>query len=119
MRAGKPGRVYAGAAATAAILAGADADARSAVETCARHFSIAFQDRDDLLGAGVVASRIGGSSSGDIKNGKRTRLFAMAIERIPSRERTAFLRAYGRRPRTTPKDIPPVRRPLREAVPQP
>ena len=112
----KTGRLYTGAAATAAILAGADADARSALETYARHFSIAFQDRDDLLGAGVVASRIGGSSSGDIKNGKRTRLFAMAIERIPSRERTAFLRAYGRGPRTTPKDIALVRRLLREHV---
>ncbi|TLZ65411.1 MAG: polyprenyl synthetase family protein [Methanobacteriota archaeon] len=112
----KTGRLYVGAAATAAILAGTNADARAALETYARHFSIAFQDRDDLLGAGVVASRIGGSSSGDIKNGKRTRLFSMAVERIPRRERTAFLRAYGRGPRTTPKDIALVRRLLREHV---
>ena len=112
----KTGRLYTGAAATAALLAKADADGRSALETYAHHFSIAFQDRDDLLGAGVVASRIGGSSSGDIKNGKRTRLFAMAVERIPPRKRAAFLRAYGRGPRTTAKDIAVVRRFLRARV---
>ncbi len=112
----KTGRLYAGAAATAALLAGADADARAALETYAHHFSIAFQDRDDLLGAGVVASRIGGSSSGDIRNGKRTRLFAMALDRIPPRERAAFLRSYGRGPRTTAKDIAIVRRILRAHV---
>lgn len=112
----KTGRLYAGAAATAALLAGADADARAALETYAHHFSIAFQDRDDLLGAGVVASRIGGSSSGDIRNGKRTRLFAMALDRIPPRERAAFLRSYGRGPRTTAKDTALVRRLLRAHV---
>ncbi len=112
----KTGRLYAGAAATAALLAGADADARAALETYAHHFSIAFQDRDDLLGAGVVASRIGGSSSGDIRNGKRTRLFAMALDRIPPGTRGAFLRSYGRGPRTTAKDIALVRRLLRAHV---
>ena len=112
----KTGRLYAGAAATAALLAGADADARAALETYAHHFSIAFQDRDDLLGAGVVASRIGGSSSGDIRNGKRTRLFAMALDRIAPRERAAFLRSYGRGPRTTAKDIAFVRGLLRAHV---
>jgi geranylgeranyl pyrophosphate synthase len=112
----KTGRLYTGAAATAALLAEADADGRSALETYAQHLSIAFQDRDDLLGAGVVASRIGGSSSGDIKNGKRTRLFAMTVERIPPQERVAFLRAYGRGPRTTAKDIAVVRRLLRAHV---
>ena len=112
----KTGRLYVGAAATAAILAGADSDARASLETYAHHFSVAFQDRDDLLGAGVVRSRIGGSKSGDIRNGKRTRLFAMALQRIPARERAAFLRAYGRGPRTTARDIAFVRKLLREHV---
>ncbi len=112
----KTGRLYLGAAATASILAGADADTRAALETYAHHFSVAFQDRDDLLGAGVVASQIGGSSTGDIKNGKRTRLYAMALERIPARSRAAFLRAYGRGPRTTRRDIALVRGLLREHV---
>ena len=112
----KTGRLYTGAAATAGLLAGATSDARAALETYAHHFSIAFQDRDDLLGAGVVASRIGGSSSGDVRNGKRTRLFAMAVDRVPARDRAAFLRAYGRGPRTTAKDLALVRRLLRDHV---
>jgi len=86
------------------------------LETYARHFAIAFQDRDDILGSGVVASRIGGSASGDIKNGKRTRLFAMALERIPDRERAVFLRSYGRGPKTTAKNLSVVRRLLRAHV---
>ena len=112
----KTGRLYRGAAATAAILAGESPSTRAALETYARHFAIAFQDRDDILGSGVVASRIGGSASGDIKNGKRTRLFAMALERIPDRERAVFLRSYGRGPKTTARDLSVVRRLLRAHV---
>ena len=112
----KTGRLYGGAAVTAAILAGADPEPRAALEAYARHFSIAFQDRDDLLGAGVVSSRIGGSTTGDIRNGKRTRLFAMAAEHLPARERRAFLASYGRGPRTTARDVTLVRRLLREHV---
>ncbi len=112
----KTGRLYRGAAATAALLAGATPGARGALEAYAHRFSIAFQDRDDLLGAGVVASKIGGSSTGDIRNGKRTRLFAMAVDRLPARDRAAFLRAYGRGPRTRARDIALVRRLLREHV---
>lgn len=112
----KTGRLYAGAAATAAILAEASDDARAALETYAHHFSIAFQDRDDLLGSGVVASRIGGSSRGDIVQGKRTRLYAMALERLRPQERAAFLRAYGRGSRSTARDIALVRKLLRERV---
>ncbi len=112
----KTGRLYLGAAATASILAGADPETRAALETYAHHFSVAFQDRDDLLGAGIVESQIGGSDTGDIVNGKRTRLCAMALERVPARTRTAFLRAYGRGPRTTKRDIAFVRETLREHV---
>jgi len=112
----KTGRLYGGAAATAAILARASPDAGAALGAYARHFSIAFQDRDDLLGCGVVASRIGGSKQGDILQGKRTRLYAMALERLPARERGAFLRAYGRGSRSTARDVALVRRLLREHV---
>src|SRR6266568_7263335 len=53
----KTARLYVGAAATAAIAARASSDDRAAFEAFARHFAIAFQDRDDLLGAGVVATQ--------------------------------------------------------------
>jgi len=112
----KTGRLYVAAATTAAVLAGADPGEQAALETYARHLSTAFQDRDDLLGAGIVRSEIGGSSTGDIRNGKRTRLFAMAMERMPGPERSAFLQSYGRGRATTAKDIARVRSLLRDHV---
>src|SRR2546428_2034692 len=112
----KTARLYLGAAATAAIAARASSEDRAALEPFARHFAIAFQDRDDLLGAGVVESRIGGSAEGDIRQGKRTRLFVLAIQRLAAKDRGAFLRAYGRGPRTTKGDVRTVRELLREHV---
>jgi len=112
----KTARLYLGAAATAAIAARASSEDRFALEAYARHFAIAFQDRDDLLGTGVVPSQIGGSSEGDIRQGKRTRLYVLALERLPLKDRAAFLRAYGRGPQTTKRDIAMVRELLRRHV---
>ncbi len=110
----KTGRLYVASAATAAIAAGAAPEVRQAYESYALHFSMAFQDRDDLLGSGVVRSRIGGSSASDIAQGKRTRLYAIAWERLPPKQRAAFLKSYGRGARTTARDLALVRRLLRE-----
>jgi len=112
----KTARLYVAAAATAAIAARTSSESRAAIEEYARHFAIAFQDRDDLLGAGVVPSSVGGSQEGDIRQGKRTRLYVLALERIPRDERATFLRAYGRGPRTTKKDVALVRDLLRRYV---
>src|SRR2546428_430671 len=98
----KTARLYLGAAATAAIAARASSEDRAALEAFARHFAIAFQDRDDLLGAGVVESRIGGSAEGDIRQGERTPLFVLAIQKLAAKNRGAFLRAYRRGPRADP-----------------
>ena len=115
----KTARLYLGAAATAAIAAGAASEDRVALESFARHFAVAFQDRDDLLGAGVVESRIGGSAEGDIRQGKRTRLYVLAMERLRPADRAAFSRAYGRGTRTTRRDVAAVRGFLRaEALPE-
>src|SRR2546422_1025713 len=116
MRGAKTARLDRGAAATAAIAARASSEDRAALEACARNFAIAFQDRDDLLGAGVVESRIGGSAEGDIRQGKRTRLFVLAVQRLAPKGRASFLRAYGRGPRTTKNDIRSVRNLFRENV---
>src|SRR5207245_9929019 len=89
---------------------------RAVLEAFARNFAIAFQDRDDLLGAGVVESRIGGSAEGDIRQGKRTRLFVLAVQRLAPKGRASFLRAYGRGPRTTKNDRRRVRNLLRESA---
>ena len=72
-------------------------------------FAVAFQDRDDLLGAGVVPSEIGGSSEGDIRQGKRTRIYVLATQTLSGKDRAAFLRAYGRGSRTTKRDLETVR----------
>ncbi len=105
----KTARLYLGAAATAAIAAGASLEAREALQEYALLFAVAFQDRDDLLGAGVVRSEIGGSSEGDIRQGKRTRIYVLATQVLGGRDRSAFLRSYGRGPRTTTRDIETVR----------
>ncbi len=115
----KTGRLYLGAAATASIAARASSEDRAAIEAFARTFAVAFQDRDDLLGSGVVSSKVGGSAEGDIRQGKRTRLYVLALERIPRKDRAAFLRSYGRGPRTTKKDVSTVRDLLRRfALPE-
>ncbi len=105
----KTARLYRGAAATAAIAAGAATEHREALQESALMFAVAFQDRDDLLGAGVVRSEIGGSSEGDIRQGKRTRIYVLATQVLRGRDRAAFLRSYGRGPRTTKRDLETVR----------
>jgi geranylgeranyl pyrophosphate synthase len=112
----KTARLYVAAASTAAIVARASSEDRAALEAYARAFAVAFQDRDDLLGAGVVSSKIGGSSVGDIRQGKRTRLYVLATDRLRGMERAAFLRAYGRGAKTTKRDVGVVRGLLRRHV---
>ncbi len=112
----KTARLYLGASATAAIAARASSEDRLAIEQFARSFAVAFQDRDDLLGSGIVASKVGGSQEGDIRQGKRTRLYVLALERMPAKDRTRFLRSYGRGTRTTKKDVATVRDLLRRHV---
>src|SRR5437879_12128368 len=101
----KTARLYLGAAATAAITARATPEDRTALEAYGRHFAMAFQDRDDLLGAGIVPSEIGGSAEGDIRSGKRTRLYVVALRTLRSRNRAAFPPAYGRGARPTTTDV--------------
>lgn len=110
----KTGVLYVAAARTGALLAGASPDRSRFMEEFARRFAWAFQDRDDLLGAGVVRSRIGGSTQGDIEKGKRTRLYSIALSRMPSARRKAFLAAYARGDATTARDVTLVRAVLRE-----
>ncbi len=110
----KTGVLYVAAAKTGSVLAAASEFRARALEEFARRFAWAFQDRDDLLGAGVVKSRIGGSSQGDIEKGKRTRLYAIAVSAAPAAKRKAFLAAYGRGRKTTAKDVKLVRAVLRE-----
>ncbi len=105
----KTARLYLGAAATAAIAAGVSVEVREALQEYALLFAVAFQDRDDLLGAGVVRSEIGGSSEGDIRQGKRTRIYVLATQVLRGKDLAAFLRSYGQGARTTRRDLETVR----------
>jgi geranylgeranyl pyrophosphate synthase len=105
----KTARLYLGAAATAAIAASVQLEVREALLEYALLFAVAFQDRDDLLGAGVVQSEIGGSTEGDIRQGKRTRIYVLATQVLKGEERSDFLRCYGRGQRTTKRDIETIR----------
>ena len=105
----KTARLYLGAAATAAIAGNAPVEVREALQEYALLFAVAFQDRDDLLGAGVVRSEIGGSAEGDVRQGKRTRLYVLATQVLRGKDRAAFLRSYGRGSRTTKRDLDTVR----------
>ena len=86
----KTGVLYVAAAKTGALLAEASEIRTRALEEFARRFAWAFQDRDDLLGAGVVVSQ------------------------IPAAKRKAFLAAYGRGARTVAKDVTLARSLFRE-----
>jgi geranylgeranyl pyrophosphate synthase len=112
----KTGRLYVGAAATAAIAARAGPEERAALQEYALRFATAFQDRDDLLGAGIVRSEIGGSSQGDIRQGKRTRLYVLATAVLKRDDRATFLRSYGRGARTKAEDVGRVREILRREI---
>src|SRR2546427_3127245 len=67
----KTARLYLGAAATAAMAARATPEGRTAVGAYGRHFAIAFTEREDLLGAGIVPSAICGPAGGGIRQGER------------------------------------------------
>ncbi|MHA7135409.1 polyprenyl synthetase family protein [Oerskovia turbata] len=63
---------------TGAILAGADAPTRAALEACGRALGIAFQLVDDLLGVFGDPQVTGKSAVSDLREGKRTLLLAAA-----------------------------------------
>jgi geranylgeranyl diphosphate synthase, type I len=85
--------------AAAATSAGAD----ELVSACARYGSplgIAFQLRDDLLGVFGDPARTGKPACGDIAEGKRTVLLALARERASAAQAVVLDRHLGERPLT-------------------
>jgi len=77
-----------------AVLAGARPPALSDLETIATDLGIAFQLRDDVLGAGFGASAIG-KSANDLVEGKRTLLVVRAWQEGTRAERDAVRAALG------------------------
>jgi len=78
-----------------AVLAGARPASLVDLEAIATDLGIAFQLRDDVLGAGFDASQIG-KSANDLVEGKRTLLVVRAWHDGSGAERAAIARVLGR-----------------------
>lgn len=79
-----------------ATLAGAPATTVRALERFAAPLGIAFQLRDDLLGAFGTTAETGKPLGGDLRTGKRTAVLAEAEPRLDARGRRAIARVHGK-----------------------
>jgi geranylgeranyl diphosphate synthase type I len=80
-----------------ATLAGASSAAMTRLLKFAHPLGIAFQLRDDLLGAFGDPAQTGKPRGSDIRAGKRTALFDEAVARTPPRERSWLRDTVSRR----------------------
>lgn len=95
-----------------AALLGASEEQLDVLDDYAIAVGTAFQLRDDLLGVVGDETTTGKTSSGDIQEGKRTVLLALARERADETQRAVLDGALGR-PDATPSEIDAVREVLR------
>ena len=88
------------ALAAAASGSGATGELASACSRYASPLGLAFQLRDDVLGVFGDPARTGKPASGDIAEGKRTVLLALAMERASAAQIAVLDRHLGERPLT-------------------
>ncbi len=74
---------------------------------------LAFQLRDDVLGMYADPDALGKPVGSDLRQAKRTLLFAVALERLEGAPRERFLRAHGN-PELQPLDVARVGDDLRD-----
>jgi geranylgeranyl diphosphate synthase, type I len=84
----------------AAALTGADRDIAAAYDDYGSAVGEVFQLRDDILGVFGDPVRTGKPAGDDLKEGKRTVLVALTVERLPAGERRGFEGRFGRREAT-------------------
>lgn len=80
---------------TGAVLAGASAELVDGLGAVGEPLGLAFQLRDDLLGVFGSESATGKPASGDLLEGKRTHLVAVAAERLDEQGRDRLLSRLG------------------------
>lgn len=97
-----------------ALLAGGDDGLIATLGRYAVPTGIAFQIRDDILGAFGTESKLGKPVGSDVEEGKRTLPVIMALERVGVSERTELLRILGSG-RVGTKDMDRFRDILRES----
>ncbi len=78
-----------------ATLAAASKRVVAALTRYARPLGVAFQLRDDLLGAFASEAETGKREGSDLRAGKRTALLAEALKRLDPQGRAALDRAHG------------------------
>lgn len=78
-----------------AILAGADKKSLLAIENYGVPVGIAFQLVDDILGVFGKSGKTGKSTESDIKEGKKTLLYAKALELADKEDKKYLLKWYG------------------------
>lgn len=84
-----------------------------ALETAGKSWGLAFQMRDDAIGIFGDAELTGKPTSTDIREGKRTVLLALTLQRANSRQLAALTRTLGNRD-ATDDDINIVRQIIRD-----
>jgi geranylgeranyl diphosphate synthase type I len=83
-----------------AVLAGAGPDVVARLGRFAQPLGVAFQLRDDLLGAFGEAKETGKPFGSDIRSGKKTALVDEALSRVGSADRHILVETLGRRDAT-------------------
>lgn len=83
-----------------AAIAGASEDARAAIERFADPLGLAFQLRDDILGAFGSEADTGKPVGGDFREGKSTYLVRHALAHLSETDREALRAVLGRRDAT-------------------
>lgn len=91
-----------------AILAGAGKRKLTAFEAFGVPVGVAFQLQDDILGVFGQKEQTGKSVEGDIREGKKTFIFAKAMELANSEQKRFLRRHYGRK-NATPAQIKKVK----------
>ena len=97
-----------------AILAGAEKSKLSAIEKYSLPIGIAFQLVDDVLGIFGNINVTGKSNESDIKDGKKTLLFARALELANKKEKQFLSELYGSN-KITKENIEKIRNIIRKS----
>lgn len=92
---GKTGRLYECAARLGGLAARATAQRVEALARYGRSLGRAFQVRDDILGVTGDEQKLGKPWGSDVRNGKRTLILLLALERARGRDLELLERAVG------------------------
>lgn len=95
MIAGKTAAIFGASAELGALVAGVSSERAAAYGAMGRAYGMAFQVRDDLLGAWGIAAETGKPSGADIRRRKWSFPVAWAMSGPPSAERDVVASAYA------------------------